>query len=343
MRIFTIGFILSLILFSNTIQAQNSQKEICAVAFYNLENLFLPTRDTTINDIDFTPEGSYRYTFEIYHKKLKNLAEVLSQLGVNKTPDGAALIGVAEVENLQVLQDLVKEEKIKDRNYKIVHFDSPDRRGIDVALFYNPKYFRVLDAQSLFVDLKENDRRIYTRDVLYVKGVLLGDTTHVLVNHWPSRSGGEAASLWRRKAASQVNKDKIDEILAVNKDAKIIVMGDLNDDPISPSVVEVLNSTDKKNNLKFDELYNPWVSFYKKGLGTLGYNNSWNLFDQIIISSAYLANPTGWKYYDAEIFNKKFIISQFGRYKGFPHRSYSGTTWLDGYSDHFPTIIYLIK
>lgn len=326
--------------------AQNSQKEICAIAFYNVENLFHPSRDTTINDVDFTPEGSYRYTPEIYAKKLKNLAQVLSQLGINKTADGPAIIGLAEVENLQVLKDLAAEETIRSRNYKIVHFDSPDRRGIDVALFYHPQYFRVLEAESIFVPLEENGRNIYTRDVLYVKGILLGDTTHVLVNHWPSRSGGEAASLWRRKAAAQVNRDKIDIILSKEPTAKIIVMGDLNDDPVSPSVVETLQSTDKKNHLQPNELYNPWVSFFKKGLGTLGYNNSWNLFDQIMISSSYLTTGPenkGWKYLESEIFNRKFLISQFGKYKGFPHRSYSGTTWLDGYSDHFPTIIYLVR
>lgn len=319
------------------------KKEICAIAFYNVENLFHPSRDTTINDIDFTPEGSYRYTFDLYEKKLKNLAEVLSQLGTNKTPDGPALIGLSEVENLQVLKDLSAQDALKSRNYKIIHFDSPDRRGIDVALFYHPKYFRVLEAESLFVPIVEDGRKIYTRDVLYVKGILLGDTTHVFVNHWPSRSGGEAATIARRKTAAQVNRNKMDELLLQDSLAKIIIMGDFNDDPISPSIVDILNSSEKKNHLTKEQLYNPWVSFYKKGLGTLGYNNSWNLFDQILVSSSYLNSSSGWQFLEAEIFNKRFLISPFGRYKGFPHRSFSGTTWQDGYSDHFPTIIYLVK
>jgi len=324
--------------------AQKKEYQISAVAFYNLENLFDPADDPKKFDEEFTPNGANHYTEDIYRKKLHNMATVLSQLATEKTPDGPALIGVAEVENEKVLRDLVAEPELRSRNLRIVHFESPDTRGIDVGMLYNPRYFRVLTARALPVDIVENGKKEYTRDVLYVTGKLGDDTIHVIVNHWPSRRGGEAATVWKRAKAAGVSRKIIDELTRSNPDAKCIVMGDLNDDPVDPSITKTLGATGDKNDVKPGGLFNPWTEYYRKGIGTLGYNDSWNLFDQIILSYGFVhPQAKKWKFYRAEIFNRKFLKSQFGQYKGYPHRSFSGTTWIDGYSDHFPTIVYLVK
>ncbi len=291
------------------------------------------------------------YTEKIYHKKLQNLASVFEKLAKDdqskfSIPGGPAIIGLAEVENKEVIEALIAQPSLKARNYNIVHFNSPDVRGIDVALIYRPDLFKVLSAKSINVDITKDDKKEKTRDILFVTGILDTDTVHVFVNHWPSRRGGEAASSWKRKKAADVVRAQVDSLTKLNENAKIVIMGDLNDDPVSPSVVKNLGAaTDKQNAIQNKSLFNPWYAFYKKGIGTLGFSDRWNLFDQIIISYGFV-NPNttnGWKYHTAEIFSRSFITSQFGRFTGYPHRSFSGTQWIDGYSDHFPTIIYLVK
>ena len=324
--------------------AQKKNYQINAIAFYNLENLFDTLDDPKKIDEEFTPSGPYHYTAVIYAQKLHNMATVLSQIATEKVPEGPALVGVAEIENATVLQDLIAQPELKDRKLRYVHFESPDVRGIDVGMLYNPKYFKVLHAESLPIDITENGKKEYTRDILYVCGLLNGDSVHVMVGHWPSRRGGEAASKWKREKAASVCKGKADQIRKANPDAKVIVMGDLNDDPISPSVAVTLGASDKETAIKENTFFNPWMAYYKKGIGTLGYNDSWNLFDQIMLSAGFLKGAQdGWQFYKAEIFNRSFIRSQFGQYKGYPHRSFSGSTWINGYSDHFPTYIYLIR
>lgn len=326
--------------------AQKKNYQVSAIAFYNFENLFDTVDDPRKFDEEFTPGGANHYTDEIYRQKLHNLAVVLQRLGTEVTPDGPAIIGTAEIENGKVLEDLAQQPEIKDRNYKYVWFEGPDSRGIDVAMLYNPKYFRVLNARALPVNISETgEKGGKTRDVLHVEGVLAGDTVHVFVNHWPSRRGGEAASAPLRAIAAGVSKKVIDSLMKKDPGTRIVVMGDLNDDPVSPSVAKVLGASGDKEKVKNGGLFNPWVSFYKNGIGTLGYNDSWNLFDQIMLSSGWLkANEnTNWKYYRAEVFNRDFLTQKFGQYKGYPHRSFDGSNWINGYSDHFPTIVYLIK
>lgn len=328
------------------VQAQEGKKQyqVAAIAFYNFENLFDTLNDPYVFDEEFTPSGANNYTQAVYHQKLHNLAIVLQQLGDKLTPDGPALIGCAEIENAGVLEDLIQQPELKERGYRFVHFNSPDNRGIDVAMLYHPKYFKVISARALPVDISQTGRKGgKTRDVLHVTGSLMGDTVHVLVNHWPSRSGGQAASAPLRALAAAVNRRVIDSITAIHPGSRILVMGDLNDDPVDASVAKVLGATGNKNKIKAGGLYNPWVAFYKKGIGTLGYNDSWNLFDQIILSSGWLGTGSGWRYYKAEVFNRDFLISKFGQYKGYPHRSFSGNTWLNGYSDHFPTLVYVVR
>lgn len=335
-----------LLLFTGISATWAQQKDflINAVAFYNLENLFDTEDDPYKNDDDFTPSGANSYTEELYQKKLHNLAQVISKLAIDKVPDGPSIIGVAEIENDRVLQDLINQPELKNRNYRFVHFDGPDHRSIDCGLLYHPAYFKVITATALPVPIEEKGKKEATRDILYVTGQMGNDTLHILINHWPSRRGGEAATVWKRAVAAGINKQLADSLLAKNNNTKIIIMGDLNDDPVSPSVTKTLGAKGDRKKVFPGELFNPWMEFYKNGLGTLGYNDSWNLFDQIIISYGFIQSEVHkWRYYQAEIFNRKFMINQFGRYKGYPHRSFSGNTWIDGYSDHFPTILYFIQ
>lgn len=321
------------------------QYQVAAIAFYNFENLFDTVDDPKKFDEDFTPAGDYHYTDAIYRAKLHNLATVLQQLGTEVTPDGPALIGTAEIENDRVLQDLAAQPEIQARHYRFVHFESPDSRGIDVALLYNPRYFSVLHAEALLTDIRvSGEKGGHTRDVLHVTGILAGDTVHVLVNHWPSRRGGEAASAPLRAIAAGVCRRVVDSLNTHAPGSKVLVMGDLNDDPVSPSVAKVLGAKGDKEKVQVNELYNPWAAYFNKGIGTLGYNDSWNLFDQIMLSGSWL-KPTGksWRYYKSEIFNRDFLKEKFGQYKGYPHRSFDGSNWINGYSDHFPVIVYVVK
>ncbi|HTN47270.1 MAG TPA: hypothetical protein VL098_13050 [Flavipsychrobacter sp.] len=324
--------------------------QICAVAFYNFENLF-DTLDDPKNwgDDEFLPNGPYAYTGKVYQQKLDNLTAVISRMATDITPDGPAIIGTAEIENSRVLQELVQQPAIKEC-YKFIHFDSYDSRGVDVAMLYNPAYFKVLYARALYVDIsKVGDMKGgKTRDVLYVRGLLAGDTVDVFVNHWPSRRGGEAASAPLRAVAARVAKNVMDSLTVQNPQARIILMGDLNDDPVSESITLVLGAKGDKEKVGSSGLYNPWVRYYKQGYGTLGYDDRWNLFDQIIISGSFLKrnHPGGsshWEFYKSEVFKKDFMTEKFGQYKGYPKRSFSNNQWNNGYSDHFPTILYFTK
>lgn len=335
---------LFLLLISSAACAQKQYK-VGLVGFYNLENLFDTINQPDVNDEEFTPTGSNLYTPAVYKDKLNKLSEVISQIGIDITPDGLSIIGVAEIENESVLIDLCNNPKLKSRNYKVVHHDSPDLRGVDVGLLYNPKYFKPGGSESLHVPLKNPDGSPYfTRDVLYVYGDYDGEAVHIFVNHWPSRRGGEEASAPSRALAAKVAKAKIDSINTASPGAKIILMGDLNDDPVSPSVTHILKAGWEKDKLRKGDLFNPWVPMYKEGIGTLAYNDAWNLFDQIIISESFLdKSQTGFFFQRAEIFRKEFMVQKSGRYKGYPMRTYDFSVYMGGYSDHFPTYLVLYK
>ncbi len=327
-----------------TAKAQLAQYKVLAVGFYNVENFFDTIHDPNKKDEDFTPEGSYHYNTEIYNQKLHNIASVFQKLGTDVTPDGPAIIGMAEVENDNVLKDIVQQPEIKNRNYKYAWFYTPDERGISVAMLYNPKYFKLISSEPVHVPLESLGQKRPTRDILHVYGVLAGDTVHVLVNHWPSKSGGEAASAPGRKLAASVNKKIFDSIIAANANAKVLIMGDLNDNPNSEGVIEVLNAKDEKGETELTDIYNPWIKMYKRGIGTESYQGEWNLIDQIMISGSFIKNNNNkWKYYKEEIFNRDFLVNKIGQYKGLPHRSFAGPKWINGYSDHFPVVMYFIE
>jgi len=341
-------FLFLFLAFSISSFAQNKsshQGKIGIIGFYNLENLFDTEDDPNIRDEEFTPNGKRAWTPELYTEKLDHMARVISEIGTDVNPDGLAILGVSEIENRRVLEDLVRRPALEKRHYQIVHYDSPDERGIDVGLLYNPKYFVVTHSKTYPVMLfNGNGERDFTRDVLLVSGIFDGEPLHIMVNHWPSRSGGEKASQHKRAAAAKVCKSLADSILQIDPYAKIMIMGDLNDDPNSPSVKNVLQTKYDARKTKKGELFNPWQDIHRRGFGTSAYRDSWNLFDQIILSKGLISNKTeGYHFYKANIFNKKYLIQSKGRYKGYPHRTFSGDNYIHGYSDHFPVYVYLLK
>lgn len=319
---------------------------VVAVGFYNFENLF-DTVDDPENwgDDEFLPTSGKNWNQEKYQEKLGHLASVVKELGTELTPDGVAILGVAEVENRQVLEDFAKQKSVASRNYQVIHFDSPDHRGIDVGLLYNPKYFKPINQKSIPLNtIGYNGDSLKTRNILYVSGILDGDTVHVLVNHWPSRRGGEAASSPLREFAASVNKKIVDSLKQVRSNPKVLIMGDLNDDPINPSVTKVLNAQKKIQKTKAGGFYNPMYEFYQKGIGSNAWRDSWNLFDQIILSYGLVnKKEPGYSFYKAKVHNKKYLTQTFGQYQGYPFRTWVGNTYLGGYSDHFPVYVYLIK
>lgn len=321
-----------------------AQKRLAAygVGFYNVENLFDTEYNEAIDDRDFTPSGVHNWTQPKYEKKLGNIAYVVDRLGKEYLPAGLAIIGVAEVENRRVLEDLVKTEPIAHTGYKIVHYDSPDRRGIDVALLYDPAQFKVTSSK-IYPYSHPTDTAFKTRDHLLVSGMLAGEPVHVIVNHWPSRYGGDRSIPNREHAARRV-KHITDSLYTDNANAKVIIMGDLNDDPTDSSVSVVLDAKRHKKDVKKGGLFNTMWEFYDLGIGSLGYKGQWNLFDQIIVSEPLLGEDRSTlKFWKAEIFNRDFLIEKTGKNKGYPHRTFRENTFIDGYSDHFPTLIYLVK
>lgn len=325
--------------------AQKQDFQVAVMGFYNLENFYDTLDNPIVNDDEFLPGGERHYGSKIYWDKVNHLAHVISLMGTAFTPDGPALLGVAEIENDTVLNDLVNDPQIKNRHYRIVHYDSRDLRGVDVGLLYNPAYFQVEKSQKLFVKIPVGTKSSYfTRDILYVKGKFCGETIHVFVNHWPSRLGGESRSAPARAAAAEVNKRMIDSIQQTNPSAKIIMMGDLNDDPVSPSLVKVLGAKNDPADMRPGDLFNPWASLYKKGIGTLAYQDSWGLFDQVLISYPWLdREQEGFFYSKQFVFNKYFLLESKGKFAGYPKRTWEGNKYNHGYSDHLPTYIVLLK
>jgi len=305
------------------------------IAFYNLENLFDIYNNPDTLDDDFTPNGRKKWNAKRYHRKLKKLSSVISQIGTDSSPTAPVIIGLAEVENLRVLTDLINTEALQKYNYGIVHFDSSDERGIEVALLYQKKYFEFIAAESKTLYLhQEAGERDYTRDVLLVKGNLKGELTHFIVNHWPSRRKGANETENKRVKAAVLNQEIIAQINQEIDDPKIIIMGDFNDDPTSTSI---------KQHLVTDEFYNPFESILDKGRGSLKYNDDWYLFDQIILSRNFIVEQNAQHLFKrAEIFDEHFLKEWKGKRKGSPFRTYIGKWHQGGFSDHFPVYISLL-
>jgi endonuclease/exonuclease/phosphatase family metal-dependent hydrolase len=332
-----------------TVFSQNKTKEysIRTIAFYNLENLF-----DTINDVHNNDEASPMMELKVnksnvYWKKINNMAFVISQIGLEKAKTSPAIIGVAEIENYGVLEDLIKSEHLKSKNYQIIHYDSPDRRGIDVALLYQQQYFNPINHEAFHLNIYSDNNKIYTRDQLLVSGYLDNEMIHLIVNHWPSRRGGEANSRPLREKAALQNLKIIEKIKENEQHPKVLIMGDFNDDPINESFKSVLKTKTNKNNVTENDLFNPYEEMFHRGFSTLGYRDQINLFDQILFTAPLLDKGekdfSSYKMYKAMIFNKPFLTIDKGKYKGYPFRSFSWSNFTGGYSDHYPVYIYLIK
>lgn len=322
---------------------KNKNYFISGIGFWNVENLYDTLNDQWKNDEEFTPGGTNAWNGERYWVKIDRLAEVIAQMATDVTPDGLAILGLCEIENKSVVQDLVKSPRLKNRNYQIVHIEGPDARGVDPSFIYNPRYFKVVNAVSYHVTLK-TDTSHKTRDILVVSGLFNGEPLSVLVNHWPSRRGGELASRPNRNEAARVARHIADSITGANPQAKVVIMGDLNDDPVNVCVKEVIKTYADIKKAKEDYYFNPMEKPYLDGIGTLAWQDSWNLFDQILLSKACVPGDfSTWQYYNVRIFNKPFLKSDFGNFKGYPFRTYSGGSYTGGYSDHFPVFILIAK
>jgi hypothetical protein len=353
--------VLLLFLFPKTF-GQSKKFRIHTVAFYNFENLFDTINDPNTFDEDWTPKGSQHWTFDKYQKKLDNLSRVLAEIGSSENPDAPTFIGGCEIENRGVLEDLILQPKLADKEYGIIHFDSPDKRGIDVALLYRKHYFQpttysniplyVFQGESKsklekgentddVLEVSSKNKRIYTRDQLLITGFLEGEEIHLIVNHWPSRSGGEQRSSPFREAAGALNRKIVDSLQQINPNAKVITMGDLNDGPYNKSVKIALGTKAKKAEVQQFGMYNPFEEMQKKGMGTIAHRDAWDIFDQIIVSESLLKTDySSLQFWKAGIYNKSFLVQTSGQFKGYPLR-HSATEI--GFSDHFPVYIYLIK
>lgn len=317
---------------------EKKQMEAYVIGFYNLENLFDTIDDPDRNDEQFLPGGDYGWSALKYESKLSKLAYAISRM-----PRNLAILGVAEAENIGVLEDLVLQDEIADRSFKPILVEGNDARGIDVGLIYNPRYFTPTNVTSTRIRT-EGDESFRTRDQLCVTGLLAGEEISIVVLHWPSRGGGEKRSAPRRRDAALTTKAICDSLYALNPQAKIVVMGDLNDDPVDDSVVKHLGAKNKKEETQPGQLYNPCYTLYKKGIGSLGYQDEWNLFDQVMVSHALIDESIGGlHYWKSEIFNRSFLKQQEGRYKGYPLRTHSSGVWTNGYSDHFPSLIWVVR
>lgn len=338
---------LSIAVIGTAQDSNGKQYKIRTVAFYNVENLF-----DTINDVNKNDEASPIMEMKgdrgkVYWDKIDKLASVIAQIGSEKANTSPAIIGVAEVENRQVLEDLVNSKRLKSKRYGIIHYESPDKRGIDVALLYQQRYFKPVHHESFDPKIYRNGRKVYTRNQLLVSGYLDDEMIHVIVNHWPSRSGGEARSRPLREKAAYQNTKILEKIRETDENPKVLIMGDFNDDPINSSFKDILKTKAKRENVKEGDIYNPYERMFKKGYNTGGYRDNISMFDQILVTSPFLDGGdkkfSDYKMFKAAVFNKSFLTNSKGRYKGYPFRSFSFGSYTGGYSDHYPVYMYLIK
>ncbi|MBE6209670.1 MAG: endonuclease/exonuclease/phosphatase family protein [Rikenellaceae bacterium] len=347
MKQFRLLMLCAVALVGLSVTAQTPNKYV--VSFYNFENLFDTINDPDTYDEEFTPKGPKAWNSYKYYKKLGNLEQVIFDIArYNGTYP--AVLGVCEVENRNVLEDFVAMPKLAPAGYRIVHYDSPDARGVDVAFFYRPDVFELegSKAHKLIVPELPNFR---TRDILTMWGKIEGEPFFMAVCHWSSRLGGQAASAFKRNAAGAQMRQIADSVLAANPATKIIFMGDLNDDPTDPSVREYLGARENKNKLVAGDLYSPFIEMFKKGEGTLAYQDAWNLFDNMIVSENLANGTTGalrltkaekGKYY-GNIFRASYLFQKEGQYKGYPLRTFVSNNFQSGYSDHMPVYLLITK
>ena len=329
------------------------------IGFYNVENLFDTEHDRGKNDLAFTPEGENAWTPDKYEKKLSNIASVIAAMA-EKNGRWHTLLGLAEVENDRVLEDLVARPEIAEAGYEFVHVEGPDVRGIDCALLYRPEEFKVVDVRALPYDFNSASGIVFektpaeqaefkTRDVLCVRGVLAGEVFAVYVCHWPSRNGGKGSDL--RCRAAEIVREDIFTLEQRYEGINIVVMGDMNDNPEDVCMTDYLRGRETIGEMAEGELFSPFLRMHKDGFGTEEYHGEWNIFDCIFVNGALTdtdaqgslhickSDETHYGY----VFNPPFLVQQEGRYAGTPFRTFSGGQFINGYSDHYPTYITISK
>lgn len=347
-RILSMKKIMLIVMLMLSVAAQAQKKySVYAIGFYNLENLFDTIHDPGKNDYEYLPDGTNKWNAIKYEHKLANMSKVLSEMATDMLPVGCAAIGISEVENANALNDLVSQKPLKDKGFQFAHVEGPDKRGVDCALLYNPRLFTVRDTKLVpyIYELPEDVQKDkQTRGFLTVSGEAAGEHVTIIVCHLPSRY---ATSYYRELGGKQLKVLK-DSLQKDDPKVKIFIMGDMNDDPFDKSIAQSLGARREIKDVELFGLYNPFWNTIKEGTGTLFYNGAWNLFDQIIMSENLLdkkqkRNYEALTFYEHAIFRRDYLIQQEGKYKGAPKRTQAGGVWLDGYSDHLPVVVYLIK
>ena len=345
------------LLLSTVTYAQKTQQNY-VIGFYNLENLFDIYDDPVKNDSEFLPEGKNKWTQAKYEKKLHNMAKVIRSMADNNKR-WHTILGISEIENRLVIEDLVSQPEIADANYQIVHYDSPDRRGVDVALLYKPDQFTYLDSESIpfdfnsDIDFSDTDTSYFkTRDILMVHGLIAGEHFAFYVAHLPSRVGGKGGNLRSRGAEIIYNHSR--EMEAKYPGIKIVAMGDMNDNPTDDSMAKYLHGQERLENVTPTEFYSPYISMLKAGYGSLCYQGVWSIYDLELVNYNLAHAPDGGlkiqpvtknhgKEYYGVVFKRPWMTTQKGQYKGYPFRTFSNGAFVGGYSDHYPTYIVIGK
>lgn len=323
----------------NSIQKLHKPANGLTFAFYNVENLFDTIDDVKINDEEFLPSGKGQWNTQKLNKKLDNLARVIAYMDTTDFPD---MIGLAEIENVDVLKLLTANEYIEDAGYEIIHFPDQDDRGIEVAFMYRPEYFRPVTSKPLNFVI-DSMPKSNPRHILYVKGVVATkDTLHIFINHWTSRYGGKDETIEARNAAGSFMRKVADSLFQKDPEVNIIIAGDLNDNPNDASLVDHLMSLPVSTNLEPEKLYNLALNPFLEGKGTL-YYKSWDFFDQIILSSNLVQTAKGnLNASEIQIVKPDWILYKTKDGIGKPNRTYSGGKYFGGYSDHLPVMIRMI-
>ena len=353
--------ILILLLAASGLSAQPSSdggKRNYVIGFYNLENLFDTYNDPAKNDEEFLPEGKNKWTEAKYAKKLHNMASVIRAMA-DANGRFHTILGVSEIENRLVLEDLVSQPEIADANYQIIHYDGPDRRGVDVALLYKPEQFTYIDSESIpftfegsaieFSMNREQQEYFRTRDILMVHGTIDGEHFAFYVAHLPSRIGGKGSDL--RSRGGEIIYNHALGMMEKYPGIKIAVMGDMNDNPTDDSMAVYLHGKENPQEVGKTDFYSPFLSMYKQGFGSLAYQGEWSIYDLILINENLLNAPAGGlkirtadkKGHYGVVFRRPFMVTQKGQYKGYPFRTFSNGSFIGGYSDHFPTYIVVSK